>query len=282
MFRIEKVLNHNAVIAVTKEDGKINEYLVLGKGIGFGKKVAQQFELRSTDRVYSLEKTSKRGRAKEMIKAISPIYFEIAGEVLKEAEKKFQNVDNNIVFPMADHIEYAVRRMKNNEQISNPLTDDIRVLFYLEYKIAEVARTLIKEKLDVQIDDDEVGYIALHVHSAIQGEDVSQSMQIASAVRQCVSLIEKETHTTIKVESLSYNRMMNHIRYMVARALNEEPVKLNMNDYIANTYPDSFSIATVICEKLGNSLGKKLDEVEIGYLAMHLERVKCDIKQENE
>ncbi|SFG62649.1 transcriptional antiterminator, BglG family [Lachnospiraceae bacterium C7] len=280
MFRIKKVLNHNAVIAIVKKDDGLEECLVLGKGIGFGKKVSEQFEIREDDRIYSLEEASERGKASEMVKEIPPIYLEIAGEVLKNAETKFGCVDTNIVFPMADHIEYAVKRIKNNEQISNPLTDDIKVLFYVEYKIAEVARKLLKERLGIEIDDDEVGYIALHVHSAIQSENVAQSMQIAKAVRECISLIEKETKTKIKAQSLSYNRMMNHIRYMVTRALTGEPVKLNMNDYIANTYPDSFAISTVICDQLGKSLGKKLDDVEIGYLAMHIERVKCDIQQE--
>lgn len=35
MYRIVKVLNHNAVLAVNAEDGK--ECLLMGKGIGFGK-----------------------------------------------------------------------------------------------------------------------------------------------------------------------------------------------------------------------------------------------------
>ena len=37
---------------------------------------------------------------------------------------------------MADHMEYAVRRIKTREQISNPLTEDIRLLFHREYKVA--------------------------------------------------------------------------------------------------------------------------------------------------
>lgn len=36
MYRIGKVLNHNAVLAVNAEDGK--QYLLMGKGIGFGKR----------------------------------------------------------------------------------------------------------------------------------------------------------------------------------------------------------------------------------------------------
>lgn len=36
MYRIAKVLNHNALIGVEKENAQ--EFLVMGKGIAFGKK----------------------------------------------------------------------------------------------------------------------------------------------------------------------------------------------------------------------------------------------------
>ncbi len=39
MFRVKKALNHNTVIAIGMEDNQ--EYLLLGKGIGFGKKVSE-------------------------------------------------------------------------------------------------------------------------------------------------------------------------------------------------------------------------------------------------
>ena len=45
-----------------------------------------------------------------------------------------------------------------------------------------------------------------------------------------------------------------------------------MNVYIEVKYPVSYRIAEVVCESLGKSLGKKLDPIEIGYLAMHIER----------
>lgn len=43
-----------------------------------------------------------------------------------------------------------------------------------------------------------------------------QAMQIAQAVRECVSLVEQQTHKRMDVMSLAYNRLMNHVRYMVA------------------------------------------------------------------
>ncbi|WP_027437262.1 PRD domain-containing protein [Lachnospira multipara] len=279
MYKVKKVLNHNTVIAVNTD--KLKEYLVLGKGVGFGKKPTQEITISSDDRIFSLEETTERGNIKEFIKNVSPIYIELADAVLCIADEKFDNVDHNIIFPMADHLEFAVKRIEKGEEISNPLIDDIKILFHSEYKIAETIRPLLKEQFNIEISDDEIGYVALHVHSAISNDRISQSMEIARAVRECVTMIENVTKTTIRVDSLSYNRLMNHIRYMVARVQHNEPLKLNMNDYILNTFPQSFGIAATVCEELGKSLGTKLDDIEIGYLAMHIERVKTDIEQDS-
>lgn len=274
MYRVKKVLNHNAVIALKMEDNR--EYLILGKGIGFGKKVSERVEKRVEDTVYSLQELTERGEAREIIKTVSPICLELANEVLNRAEQEFGKIDRTILFPMADHIEFAVRRIKNNEQISNPLTEDIRVLFYKEYKIAQCMEQLLWDELRVRIDEHEVGYIALHIHSAIEDEKVSQAMRIASAVRDCISLVEEQTGKKIDVMTLAYNRLMNHVRYMVARALNGEKLKLNMNDYMEIKFPEAYKIAEKICEEIGHSIRRELDDIEIGYLAMHIERVTSD------
>ena len=274
MYRITKVLNHNTVIGLC--DDTRQEYLIMGKGIGFGKKVSERIEVRPGDTVYSLQETTERGDARKLADSVDPLYLEIANDVLDEAEKTFHTIDRNVLFPLADHIEYAVKRIQSREEISNPLTDDIRILFYMEYKVAESVRSVLKERVGIEIDDDEIGYIALHVHSAIQDEKVSQAMQMARAVRECISLVEKEIGRPIDVMSLSYNRLMNHIRNMVARAMKKEQLKLNMNDYMGIKFPQAFETAKHICEQIAHTLKCPLNEVEIGYLAMHIERVTSD------
>lgn len=273
-FRIKKVLNHNSVIGIGAEDNK--EYLVLGKGLAFGKKVSEQIESRTEDTVYSLHETTDRGAAKEIVKSVSPACLELANEVLNQAEAEFGRIDRSILFPMADHIEFAVRRIRNHEQISNPLTDDIRVLFYKEYKVAQCVEPLLRERMQVQIDEHEIGYIALHVHSAIEDEKVSQAMEVARAVRECISLVEKETGKAIDVVSLSYNRLMNHVRYMVARSLSGEKLKVSLNDYMEIKFPEAFRMAETVCDEIARTMKLSFDEVEIGYLAMHIERVLSD------
>lgn len=271
MYRVVKALNHNAVLAADVTDQK--EYLLMGKGIGFGKKVSEQFEADESCRVYSLTDRKERNDVQNLAKTIDPEFLEIANMVLDEAEKVFGHIDRNILFPLADHISYAVERIRRNETISNPLTEDIRVLFHMEYKVASCVIPLLESRFGISIGEDEVGYITLHVHSAIDDEKVSDAMQTARAVRECIRIVEESMGKKIDVMTLSYNRLMNHVRYMIVRALEGEKLKLSLNDYMQVKYPEEFALATKICDEIGQMIKCPLKDVEIGYLAMHICRV---------
>ena len=270
-YRITKILNHNSFMGIESKNDQ--ECLIMGKGVAFGKKVGQTVSVTGDARVYSLKELTDRGEAKDIIKSVSPLCLELANEVLDQAEEEFGKVDRSILFTMADHLDCAVHRIQNGEQISNPLTDDIRIMFYKEYKVAGCIRDLLKEKLGIRIDEHEIGYIALHVHAAIVDENVSQAMEIARTVRECICMVEEETGKSIDVMSLSYNRLMNHVRYMVARAIHGEKLKMSLNDYMSVKFPGPYMTAEKICRKMEKSLKLPIPDIEIGYLAMHLERM---------
>lgn len=270
-YRITKILNHNSFMGTESKNDQ--ECLIMGKGVAFDKKVGQTVSVTGDARVYSLKELTDRGEAKDIIKSVSPLCLELANEVLDQAEEEFGKVDRSILFTMADHLDFAVRRIQNGEQISNPLTDDIRIMFYKEYKVAGCIRDLLKEKLGIRIDEHEIGYIALHVHAAIVDENVSQAMEIARTVRECICMVEEETGKSIDVMSLSYNRLMNHVRYMVARAIHGEKLKMSLNDYMSVKFPGPYMTAEKICRKMEKSLKLPIPDIEIGYLAMHLERM---------
>ena len=164
MYKVKKVLNHNSVIAV--ETNELIEYLVMGKGVGFGMKPTQELVIGPDAKVFSLAESSERGDIKDIIKHVDPVFLDIAEAVLQHAEKTFENVDHNIVFPMADHLEYAASRIASNDQIYNPLLNDIKLLFHNEYRSAEIVRDLLHDSLGLDISDDEIGYVAMHIHSA--------------------------------------------------------------------------------------------------------------------
>ena len=117
------------------------------------------------------------------------------------------------------------------------------------------------------------GYIALHVHSSLSPMQVSQAMQTAGIIRECVELVQQATGVTLNVSSLSYNRLMSHIKYMAARLLKGERLSMDVNHIMRVSCPRAFDISEAICRQLERTLSRRVDEAEIGYLAMHVQRV---------
>ena len=50
---------------------------------------------------------------------------------------------------------------------------------------------------------------------------------------------------------LGYNRLMNHVRYMVARAIHGEKLKMNLNEYMSVKFPGPYMAAERICRPDG-------------------------------
>lgn len=270
MYRVTKVLNHNTILAFDTEDHQ--EKLVLGKGVGFGRKVGERTVLSPEATVYLLVQQG-RGDPKDLVKRIDPVYLDVANGIIQAARQSFGEIDTSILLPLADHIAFAAERIRKNAPISNPLTADIQALFPEEYAVARKGHDLILEAAGVDFSEDELGYIALHIHSSLDSMRISQAMQMAALVRECVELVQQETGMTIDITSLSYNRLMTHIKYMAARILKGEKLSMDVNRFMRESYPKAFAIAAEMCRHLGESLSKTVDEGEIGYLAMHIERV---------
>lgn len=115
--------------------------------------------------VYTLQRATDRGNARQLARSIDPDCLEIASEILDEANKVFGKVDRNMIFPMADHIAFAVKRIRRGEQIENPLTQDIMLIFHAEYKAAYGVLNRLRERMDV-----EIGYLAMHLERVMADE----------------------------------------------------------------------------------------------------------------
>ena len=83
MYRVEKVLNHNALIGIP--ENTTQEFLILGKGVGFGKHVSETIDVSDECKIYSLKESTERGDKKDLATSINPVYLEIANELLDGA-----------------------------------------------------------------------------------------------------------------------------------------------------------------------------------------------------
>ena len=273
MFKILKVLNNNGILVINLDTKQ--EFIFLGKGVGFGKKINQNISEIENAKAYRFtEQQQSRQDSIDTIKSISPIFIEIAGGIIEEAEKQFGNVDNHILLPLADHIAFAIKRMEQGIELKNPFAKEIKVLFEEEYNVAKKGKELIQQKIGIEINDDEIGYITLHVHTALTREHVVQSMDVARMIQEGVQTIEKELGAMLDDATISYTRLLTHMKFMILRVINDEKLHLDMTDYVLQNFPDSFALAKQICSSFEQSIKKPFPNIEISYFAIHIERVK--------
>jgi len=272
MFKILKVLNNNGILVMDLDNKQ--EYIFLGKGVGFGKKVNQNVNTIENAKAYRFTEEQSRQDSIHTIKSISPVFIEIAGNIIEEAERKFGAVDNNILLALADHIAFAIKRMQEGIELKNPFAKEIKVLFEEEYNVAKKGKDLINQKIGVEINDDEVGYITLHVHTALTRENVVQSMDVARMIQEGIQTIEKELGAMLDDATISYTRLLTHMKFMILRVINDEKLHLDMTDYVLENFPDSFALAKQICSSFEQNIKKTFPNIEISYFAIHIERVK--------
>lgn len=270
MYRIIKVLNNNGVLVLDDVSGR--EMIFLGSGIGFGHRTGER--IAQTGKAKRYELVSGKTSALQRVNELNPLFIEAAGRVIEEAEKSLGPLDDDILIPLADHIALSVSRAAQNREFTNPFRQDIETLFGREYSAALRGREALTALTGIRISDDEVGFLTLHIHAGMSEENVAESLEMARLVQDCVRQIEEGIGARLAPESLGYNRLVSHLRYLVERVRRGERANLDLDDYARTNFPDSYALAERICGWMERQLKREMAREETGYLAIHIQRVR--------
>lgn len=271
MYQIIKVLNNNALLV--HHSYRQTECILLGKGIGFGRRNGDSLEDKQEAKEYVLDIDDGRSIAIGTDGGIEPIYLETAGRIIEEAELVFDSISPDILLPLADHIAFAARRQREKVFVPNPFIPDIKMLFGKEYAVALKSRSIIRELAGYEISDDEAGFIALHIHSGLSHEQVSDTLRDTQIIGEGMQMINRLAGKEFDSDSLKYNRLLGHLYYMIIRTRTKETVDIELNDFMAQKYPKAMEIATKVCSYMQKQIGNEMDEQESGYLAIHIQRI---------
>lgn len=139
MWVIKKINNNVAM----GKDSRNREVVLFGKGIGFHQMPYELNDLSRIDRSYYGVSTSLLSLLDEIDEEIWNLTFRIVdrGKVVLNT-----NLKSSFTFVLADHLNFAVERIKKGLVISNPLQYDIEHLYEKEMELAEWAISLIDKK----------------------------------------------------------------------------------------------------------------------------------------
>ncbi|WP_297632260.1 PRD domain-containing protein [uncultured Clostridium sp.] len=272
-----KVFNNNIILVKSEEEEKI----LFEKGIGFGKKNGAVIkEGTEIDKIFVIQNEKNIENFNKVIERTDKKLLGLFEEIIYEISKELnEELSENIHIGLVDHLGFAIKRLENNEEIQNPFLIEIETLYAKEFSLAEKVAKRIESEIDIDIPDGEIGFIAIHIHSARNGGKLSNTVRYSYLGNSIIELVEDELEIEIERKSLDYARFLTHIRFAIERIMTQNPIENDLRGVIKSKYKISYKIAKSVGVMIGEELKLEVSEDEVAYIAMHIERFRVSVKR---
>jgi beta-glucoside operon transcriptional antiterminator len=204
MIRIKKVLNSSVVIV---EDKSKLEYILIGKGIGFGQKIGNVVAPPEASQMLIPADDVRIKEFIGLVTEIPPEFVEFTREIVAYAEEKLATKLNAGIFlTLTNHLHFAVKRYYKGITISNRVFWEIRNYYPQEFKIGSYAVNLMNERFKIELPIKEAANIAFHIINA-QGEreETRDGMRYAKMIGSIVNLIRYAYNIETDEEDIHYS-----------------------------------------------------------------------------
>ena len=269
-----KIINNNAVYS---HDENGEEVIVVGKGIGFGKKAGQKIDDNRIEKIFRFS-PKEFNQFAQLVNEIPFENIQLAEEIVDYAYNTLgRDLNKNVYITVTDHLNYAIERKKMGVHFENALLWEIKKFYKEEFEIGLHALDLVKERTGVELPNDEAGYIALHIVNAEMNGDITKVGSIPEIIKGLLDIVR----TTFKIEfdedSLSYERFVTHLKFLLQRTIQKECYTNEDEEYAQMfflRYPKSYRCTKKMMKYLREQMGTYEESgEELMYLTVHIQRV---------
>lgn len=275
-MKISKVLNNNTVIV--KEDG--NEVVLIGRGIAFKKKPGDPINPALIEKRYGLTDVQMNARFQEIIVSLPVEEIEIVDKIINKARMSLSKKISDSIYPaLCDHIHSTLANYQKGIKLVNELLFDITRFYPDEYKIGLEGIDIIEEETGVRFNNDEAGFIALHLVNAetengIGTDKIQKSTKI---IEEVLDIVRNYFDKEINENSITYYRFINHLRYFAQRITQGVTFTDDSNDemllnMMKQSYQESYLCAMNISGFVKGRYDVDIGSNELLYLIIHIQR----------
>lgn len=277
-FEVVKILNNNVLVASSP---KYEEVVLIGKGIGFNRKKGSSISYQEAEKLFVLKGEDEKEQYKKLLPFIDEDTFDLIISAIELIRKRTEAyLDEHIHIALTDHILFAIDRLMKGMAIKNPFNSETKALYPDEYEVAQEVVEMINDSTNIQLPEGEIGFIALHIHSAVTNKNLSEINQHSQLISQLIATIEDQFGINLNRDEVNYLRLVRHLRYTIDRVLSgdkvNEPEKIT--SFLKQEYPLCYNLAWKLIKIMQQTLKKPVFDAEAVYLTMHLQRIQNKIK----
>ena len=279
---IDKVINNN-IISAFEESG--TEVVVMGRGIGFKKRPGQIVPGEQVEKIFRMKSKTLAEQLKELLADMPLERVEISAEIIAYAKDQLKlKLNQSIYVTLTDHINFAIERVSQGIEPENALLWEIKRFYSHEFQLGTYALQLIHERLGIKLPEDEAGFIALHFVNAGYRETTMKSITSTKIIKDILNIIKYNFAIELDEDDLNYDRLLTHLKYFAKRIVNNNQNNSTDSDFIkmiSTTYPEAYECAVKIGDYILKNNDYHVNDDEIVYLTMHIQRVITVARENN-
>ena len=268
-FRVVKSLNSSVILAVDTDD---HEWLLLGKGIGYGRRPGDNVDPGLADRAFI--PLSKAGTA-DHIRALSfltPERLAITEEIVHLAERRLGvALDRYILVALTDHLAFVLERARSGAPIAPSLSWEVEDLYPDEYAVATEALTPIEQRTSTRLPPEEAVSITLHL---VNAEQPDSDMPAVAKLSEFLDWFARYIDTAnVRADRKARNRLLRHGRSLYQRVLSRQMLSSDVGDLLEGyrvREPRVMACVDEIAEHIRIANGVALPDEEQLHLALYL------------
>jgi beta-glucoside operon transcriptional antiterminator len=276
-MEVLKVYNNNVVLA---SDGG-REVVLTGRGLGFRAQRGDRVDEARVQQVFVPDAQHDLEQLSAFLTEIPPEHLAIAAEILEQAQAELGTTfTQSMVIPLADHLSFAVKRVRQHIALEYPLRSEVAHLYPNELRVARQAVALASERTGVQLPPDEAVPIALHfVNALFATDDLSRTVRMTELFRQVFEVLDSAYDRHFDTESINAARFITHLRYFFVRVdtgkqLAENPASFVQS--IRTSFPLAYQCAERVKALLELRLETPISPDEVIYLTLHVARLASE------
>lgn len=272
-LKVKKVFNNNILLA---EDDALLEMILMGKGIGFGLKQGDRPDEEKIEKVFKIDSAENQDRFVKLVNDIPASHLDLTQKVLDLAEQELHTeFDDTVFVGLADHLSFAIKRLKEHDELKNALIWEIKKFYRKEFIVAQKAAKLIEYYEAIQIPEDEICFIAMHfVNGQQSGEGVRNAAIATSVIQDILNIVKFHFKIDLDEESINYSRFITHIRFFLHRTHHSEGLKKDeLFEQVKHKYPETYECVERVKVYLEVKLNIILSYEEMLYFMLHIRRL---------
>lgn len=279
-MEVLRVFNNNVVLARAADRGEV---ILTGRGLGFQVKPGQNVDETKIARVFVPQDGRDADNFGALVAAVPPEHLLLADEALKSAKQWPQSqVSSTTVVALADHISFAIKRIRQGIDLEYPLRAEVAHLYPDELQIAQHVLDFINTRIDPALPQSEAVPIALHlVNAGFATGDLSLTYQMTGVFTQLFEVLETAYERPFDRNTVNSARFITHLRYFFVRAQTGRQLDegaSTLSRAIRQSYPEAYATALRLQTVLELRLGTPLTEDEVTYLTLHVARMVEDLR----